>query len=157
MITQVVSFHCVLKNNLGHIIGTTFNQDVLVSDPNSDSQLKGLSDGLKDLKAGEKRIVSLKAQDAYGYYNPELVLKRPLEQLDLTKPLKLGDNIVYEHNGRRQPYRVINLDADSVTFDANHPLAGQDLVFEIEATEAREATLEELSTQDSPVNTLLLH
>jgi FKBP-type peptidyl-prolyl cis-trans isomerase SlyD len=146
MAIQVVSFHCVLKNKLGQIISSTFNQNVLTEgNPEVTQVLQGLSDGLRDLRKGEKRKVYLRAEDAYGFYNPQLVIVRPLEEISMKGPLRTGEPIVYVTNGSRQNFRVMEISSDSVTLDGNHPLAGQDLVFEIEALEAREATAEEIA------------
>ncbi len=141
---QVVSFHCVLKNKLGRIISSTFNQNVMTDGPRDADTLIALVEGLQGLEKGEKRKISLRADQAYGFYNPKLVMICPLEEMIAETPIKLGENVTYVKNGKRTSYRVIGLTSDSVTLDANHPLAGQDLVFEIEATEARAATLEEL-------------
>ncbi len=141
---QVVSFHCVLKDKLGRIISSTFNQNVMTDGPRDADTLTALVEGLQDLEKGEKRRISLRADQAYGFYNPKLVITCPLEEMFAETPIKLGENVTYVKNGKRTAYRVTGLSSDSVTLDANHPLAGQDLVFEIEATEARAATLEEL-------------
>ena len=141
---QVVSFHCVLKNKLGRIISSTFNQNVLTDGPRDAETLTALVEGLQDLEKGEKRKISLRADQAYGFYNPKLVITCPLEEMSTETPIKLGEKVTYVKNGKRTAYRVIGLSSESVTLDANHPLAGQDLVFEIEATEARAATLEEV-------------
>ncbi len=144
MAIQVVSFHCVLKNKLGRVISSTFNQNVMTDGPRDAETLTALVEALQDLEKGEKRSISLSAEQAYGFYNPKLVITCPLEDLSSGAPVKLGERVIYVKNGIRTSYRVIGVSADLVTLDANHPLAGQDLVFEIETTEARDATLEEL-------------
>lgn len=144
MAIQVVSFHCVLKNKLGRVISSTFNQNVMTDGPRDAETLTALVEALQDLEKGEKRKISLSAEQAYGFYNPKLVITCPLEDLSSGAPVKLGERVIYVKNGIRTSYRVIGVSSDIVTLDANHPLAGQDLVFEIEATEARDATLEEL-------------
>ncbi len=112
--------------------------------PRDAETLTALVEALQDLEKGEKRKISLSAEQAYGFYNPKLVITCPLEDLSSGAPVKLGERVIYVKNGIRTSYRVIGVSSDIVTLDANHPLAGQDLVFEIEATEARDATLEEL-------------
>ena len=145
MAIQVVSFNCVLKNNLGQVISSTFNQNVMTEGAAETPQvLQGLSDGLKDLQKGERRKVCLKAEEAYGFYNPQLVIVRPLEEIFTQGSLKRGEAINYVKDGKSNSYRVLEISSDSVTLDGNHPLAGQDLVFEIEALAAREATAEEI-------------
>jgi hypothetical protein len=71
---QVVSFHCVMSNVLGHVLGTTFSHGVITDLPDSEaSQLPGLPAGMKNVKACERRKITLKAAEAYRFYSHELV------------------------------------------------------------------------------------
>ncbi len=148
MSVQVVSFHCVLKNKLGRIISSSFNNEVILENQPNQQTLAGLIEGLKDLKSGEKRKVSLRADQAYGYYDPKLVKVLNLEDLDINHKIKIGESVIYSHQGKQKSFRVISILNDKITLDGNHPLAGQDLVFEIEATNSRLATPEELFDAD---------
>lgn len=144
MAAQVISFNCVLKNGLGQVISNTSNREVLTS-AGQYSQLKALSLALENLRPGEKRTVRIKAQDAYGFYDPKLSFTRLRKELEGGEDLKLGENIQYMKDGAALAlYRISEANSVYVTLDGNHPLAGQDLVFEIEATEAREAMPEEV-------------
>lgn len=147
MAVQVISFRCVLKNQLGQIISSTFNRDVLTKAQEGSNNLSALVEALQDLKSGEKRRVCLKADQAYGFYDPKLVLTRARDQLMMSESVRVGDEIVYDSQGKRGVFRVTELDDESVTLDGNHPLAGQDLVFEVEATAAREATASDLEDE----------
>ena len=157
MKAQIVSFHCVLTNQLGKIISSTFNQDVITEPDGQADFLKGLAAGLQGLKKGEKRRICLPAAEAYGFYNPSLVMEVPRKQLTHGKKLQCGHQVESRVDGKPTMFRVIQSFGDSVTLDGNHPLAGQDLVFEIEATEAREATTEELADSRSTVAEPQLH
>ena len=153
MKAQIVSFHCVLKNKLGKIISSTFNQDVITYLENHDSSvLMGLIEGLQDLKKGEKREIHLTAQKAYGFYDPKKIITRPLEDFQDRGLLK-GERIILSSN----QFRVVDISGNLVTLDGNHPLAGQDLVFEIEATDARDATPEEIADSSEKPQKEYLH
>lgn len=157
MAVQVVSFRCVLKDKLGRVISSTINQNVLTSSVGDSNHLAALMGHLQDLQAGEFRKIDLRADEAYGFYNPKLVLVRPWEDLNFSSPLRLGERVIYETEEGRKSFRVTEMTHDSVTLDANHPLAGQDLVFEIEATAARLATPDEIhasATDDGALNQL---
>jgi FKBP-type peptidyl-prolyl cis-trans isomerase SlyD len=147
MKVQVVSFRCVLKTKLGRLISSTFNQNVLTGEAGVPESLPGLGKALEDLETGERRKVSLSAAEAYGYYDPKLVLKVPrgdLTGLDLNRP---GDRqIRLKFDGAERLFRIVEVVEDHVTLDGNHPLAGQDLVFEIEATSVRDATPDEIDS-----------
>jgi FKBP-type peptidyl-prolyl cis-trans isomerase SlyD len=133
MRVQVVSFNCVLKNKLGHFISSSFNQDVVTTKVDSSSpMLPGLVSALTVLKKGDCREISLSADQAYGFYEPELVFTLARSRFP-KKKLKVGDLIhVESEEGDLMPCRVISHTSKSVTLDGNHPLAGQDLVFNVE-------------------------
>ena len=150
MPAQIVSFHCVLKNKLGQVLSSSFNQDVINqldgSNPSDQRErLRGLVAGIQNVSPGEKRQFTVSANEAYGPYNPDLVLN--LSRLDFT----MGDRIVIgseivnptEPNSAKQVYRVVQINGDSLVLDANHPLAGHDLTFEIEVVSARDACNED--------------
>lgn len=147
MAVQVISFRCILKNKLGRLISSTINQNVLSGGSLEGEELPALSEALLELQKGECREVHLRAEDAYGFYNPKLVIKRRREDVreDHPGPLKNGQSISCFNNGKRNLFRVVELCSEFVTLDGNHPLAGQDLVFEIEAIDVRAATEEEIA------------
>ncbi len=146
MRVQIVSFHCVLKNKLGHLISSSFNQDVSTSPLEGDiDNLPGLTRALKKLKVGKKKKILLPAEDAYGFYDLELVSNVARTQLHRGAHLKPGDLVkaVLSPKLGEKVYRVTHAQKSAVTLDANHPLAGQDLIFEVELTASREEIDEE--------------
>jgi len=157
MSIQVVSFNCVLKNKIGTVISSTFNRDVLTVElVDHPSLLSGLTKGLQNLVKGEKRTISLIAEEAYGLYDPKKVVFYPRK--NLPKTVKKGEQVnILSKSGIVRSYRVLELHSDFASLDGNHPLAGQDLVFEIEALEAREATADEIKDSLNMVATQLLH
>ena len=74
MKAQIVSFRCVLRNKFGKIISSTYNQEVITCEP-AKGMLQGLAQGLQDLKKGETRRITLPAAEAYGFYDPSLLLE----------------------------------------------------------------------------------
>ncbi len=154
MAAQVISFHCVLKNKLGQIISSTTARDVL-TEGFTVGVLPALALALKDVIRGERRTINLRAEEAYGFYDPKLVVKRWREELMAGDGIREGEQVRYMINGVERLCRVIDSSENFVTLDANHPLAGQDLVFEIEALEARAATAGDF--YDEPPVGKLLH
>jgi len=154
---QVVSFHCVLRSQVGNqVLSSTFNHDVITQVEGADPQgmmLAGLAEGLQGLKKGEKRKIFLDAKQAYGFYEPGLVKECPRGEISNGRELSVGAEVVmHSPEGERKVFRVVQATSRTITLDGNHPLAGMDLVFDIEATEAREATSEEIadSRVDAP-------
>lgn len=157
MSIQVISFNCVLKNKIGQFISSTFIREVLNSPTsNKDVALRGLAKGLQNLKKGEKRSIFLPAEEAYGLYLPQKVILFPRKKLPRT--LGVGQIVtIMDKNGKMISYKVIEFHNDTVSLDGNHPLAGQDLIFEIETIEAREATPEEVTASTNSTLEQILH
>lgn len=142
MKAQVISFHCVLKNKLGRILSTSTTHDVLTIDGKTDLFLQGLHEGLQNIKQGEKREIFLPAGRAYGFYDLEKIKRISVDDVE---NFKLGQSIRLESDLKM--YRVIGIENDFLILDGNHPLAGQDLIFEIEATQVRNAKPEEIGDE----------
>lgn len=156
MSVQVVSFNCLLKNAIGHTISETFNREVLTSVEGENLMLKGLVEGMQNLTKGEKRSIALSAHEAYGLYDPQKVVL--ISRNKLPKETQLGQQIsVLGKEGQIKSYRVLEFHADTVSLDGNHPLAGQDLVFEIEALDVRDATADEIAESSTIISEKILH
>ncbi len=141
MTNQIVSFHCVLKDRLGRVISSSFNQNVSTGqDPSG--QLRGFTRGMQDLKKGERRSIFVGAEEAYGFYDLKKVVELTRDDLPSHETVRIGDVVVMALGEESVPaqHRVTALLGDVVTLDSNHPLAGQDLIFEIEATDVRDET-----------------
>lgn len=140
---QVISFHCVLKNRVGKVISATFNRDVITHGPGD--PLPGLSEGLRDLKEGEKRQIILSAAQAYGFYDLNLVMEVSRKKISYGMKLKVGDEVSLSAQDKKlRKFRVIQESSSRLTLDGNHPLAGQDLIFYVEGVQIRDATREEV-------------
>jgi len=155
MSIQIISYRCNLKNRMGHTISSSVVRDVLLDPEGAQAPLKALSAGLRGIKKGEVRKISLHAHEAYGLYDPKLVLTRLLDESELEAPYKIDERVLVIRDGVKIPMRVIHYSSDTVTLDGNHPLAGQDLVFEIQVLESRDATVEEI--RDADLGLPLLH
>jgi FKBP-type peptidyl-prolyl cis-trans isomerase SlyD len=145
---QVVSFHCILKNSMGKVLSSTFNNDVIThpgGGGGTEAILIGLAEGLQNLVKGERRQIKLTAERAYGFYDPSKVIECERTEIPRGKKLRKGDEIaLVDEDGVEMNLRVTAIHGERLILDGNHPLAGQDLVFEIEATDARDCTDEEI-------------
>jgi FKBP-type peptidyl-prolyl cis-trans isomerase SlyD len=159
MRAQIISFHCVMKNKLGQTLSYTFNQDVINQRDSGHDRLPGLVDGLQSVEAGERRSITVPAQNAYGNYDPALLLKIQRSELEYSHRLMLGSQVFRRvgHSPEKRVFRVTQLDQDTVVMDGNHPLAGQDLVFEIEIVSAREARADDFLDDSLPMSGQLIH
>ncbi|MFM6928512.1 MAG: peptidylprolyl isomerase [Bdellovibrio sp.] len=156
MNAQIISFNCVLKNKCGRLISSTFNRDILNMKLVGEGMLEGLAKGMENLTEGEHRSISLSAEQAYGLYDPKKVILFPRKKLP--EEAKVGGAVsIRGKSGKMRMYKVIDLVSPLARLDGNHPLAGQDLVFEIEALKVREATTAEIEEALNPFGAQVLH
>ena len=109
MIAQVVSFNCLLKSKTGKIISSTTNREILTSTLDGSNQiLIGLAKGLQNLSKGEKRSISLAAEDAYGFYEPSKVILYPKKKLP--QNINIGQIIsITSKKGQVLSYKILTL------------------------------------------------
>ncbi len=145
MQAQIISFRCLLKNAAGKVISSSFNREVLTTPDGDGAPLKALALALHGLKKGEQRSIYLKADEAYGFYDLSKVILYPLKKIPDFKSAKVGQPVaIMSKTGVLRHYVIAQIQGEWVSLDGNHPLAGQDLIFEIEATDARMATPDEV-------------
>lgn len=158
MKAQIVSFHCVLKDVLGKVLSTTFSQDVITQAAAAADEIPGLASRMTDLESGEHRRIVVPAKEAYGLFDTKLTQRISLDQLASPRPPALGDRVQrLDGAGNLRMFRITEIAGDNVQIDANHPLAGQDLVFEVHVLEARDATEEEIFESLGPPLPHLFH
>jgi FKBP-type peptidyl-prolyl cis-trans isomerase SlyD len=91
-------------------------------------------------------------------YDPRLVVRMPRKKITAVGELELGDTVYLPRNDKEHlPHTIVEISRDEFTLDGNHPLAGQDLVFEIEVLAAREATQNEIEESSLEPRTGWLH
>ena len=88
------------------------------------------------MSVGEKKTVAVDANDAYGPHQKQAIQKIPRSEIPDGVDLTVGNNLqATGHDGEIVPLRVLAANEETVTLDANHPLAGHKLTFEIELIE----------------------
>jgi peptidylprolyl isomerase len=98
--------------------------------------IPGFEQAVLGMVAGQSKSVTIPANEAYGEYQGELLHRLPREQLPDDIELTVGLPLQAQGpEGQIVHFVVADFDAESVTLDANHPLAGQDLTFQIELLE----------------------
>lgn len=95
--------------------------------------IPGLDTALPGMSVGEKKVVEVSADQAYGQPDPNARQAVPRAEIPEDIPLDLGTQLqVQTPQGQVMPVTVIDVTETEVTLDANHPLAGRDLIFDIE-------------------------
>ena len=136
--TEVKTGDTVAIHDTGTLLdGSTFDssdgRDPLEFQVGSGQIIPGLDRALPGMSVGETKTVRIAAEDAYGEANPQMRQAIPREGIPDDIPLELGMTLnMQTPEGQQLPVRVVALDEATVTLDANHPLAGKDLQFDIE-------------------------
>ncbi|MDR3647220.1 MAG: FKBP-type peptidyl-prolyl cis-trans isomerase [Candidatus Babeliales bacterium] len=91
--------------------------------------IKGMSDAVIGMKLQDKRTVNIPFINAYGDYNPELLIKIPRDKVP--QDIKVG-NVLTDSGQEGRHWWVREVTDEAAILDGNHPLSGQDLIFEIE-------------------------
>jgi peptidylprolyl isomerase len=136
--TQVKSGDTVAIHYTGTLLdGSTFDssdgREPLEFEVGSGQIIPGLDGALPGMAVGDKKVVKIGSEDAYGPINPEMRQAVPREGIPADIPLEVGVQLQMQTpDGQAMPVMVVEVDEATVTLDANHPLAGKDLQFDIE-------------------------
>ncbi|MDR9485800.1 MULTISPECIES: FKBP-type peptidyl-prolyl cis-trans isomerase [Sediminimonas] len=139
--TQVKSGDTVRIHYTGTLAdGSTFDssegRDPLEFTVGSGQIIPGLDNAMAGMSVGEKKTVEVPADDAYGQPDPGARQAVPRAEIPEDIPLDLGTQLqVQTPDGNAMPVTVVEVTESEVTLDANHPLAGRDLTFDIELVE----------------------
>jgi len=143
--SQVIGFHYTLKDDKGEVLDSSGGGHPMLYLSGSGQILPALDTQLAAMKVGEKSSVSLSAKDGYGEVDPSLKMNVKLGQFPKGTEVKPGLQFRINSEPHSPMFRVINVLGEEVFIDGNHPLAGQSLHFDVEVTEMREATEEEVA------------
>jgi FKBP-type peptidyl-prolyl cis-trans isomerase SlyD len=142
----VVSLNYTLKNADGEVIDSSDGSEPLSYIHGTQAIVPGLERELTGMSAGQSKDVVVKPEDGYGIPDPDGVFGVPRAAFPPDAHLEVGQSFIGEDDeGQSVPVRVLEVRADLVMVDANHPLAGQTLYFHVDVVEVRDATAEELA------------
>ncbi|HWL52373.1 MAG TPA: peptidylprolyl isomerase [Chthoniobacteraceae bacterium] len=142
MSQKVISFHYTLTDVDGVTLESSHNGGEPITFLTGFGMIvPGLEKAIVNFTVGEKQRVEVKAEEAYGLIDFTKYVQVPREALQ--KPdIKEGD--VFRSNQSPTPFTVKQVHEEYVILDGNHPLAGEDLIFDVEVTDHRDATEEEI-------------
>ena len=101
----------------------------------SGTLIPGFESAVVGMAPGEKKTFTVAVDDAYGPRRDELLLTVSKDQVPPDLEANIGDSLVLEREGQEIEVQVKDVTDTGITLDANHPLAGKELVFEIELVE----------------------
>ena len=133
---DTVLFHYTGSLKDGTVFDSSSGREPLRVTLGSGQVIPGVDEALVGMAPGEEKSVTLDADEAYGPRRPELLHEVQREAIPPEVDLQVGKQLEGRDTaGQRLRLTVVDVADDTVTLDANHPLAGQDLKFELELVE----------------------
>ena len=126
----------------GQIFDTSEGREPLEFTLGQGQLIPGFEKGVLDMKLNEKKTITIPKEEAYGDVHEQL--KQEVNKADLPQDMKpeVGMGLVSKTpEGQERNLRVIEVKEDSIIVDGNHPLAGKDLVFDLEVVEIKDAEI----------------
>jgi FKBP-type peptidyl-prolyl cis-trans isomerase 2 len=117
----------------GSPFGTSRGGEPLTFIMGSEEVIAGISEALVGMRAGERKRVTVPPERGYGLRNPELTVKVPREMVGDSQP---GSAIRTDLDGHPVVLWLVAIEGDMATLDANHPLAGETLTYDLELVTA---------------------
>jgi FKBP-type peptidyl-prolyl cis-trans isomerase 2 len=131
-----IKVHYHGKLTSGETFDSSTGRDPLEFEVGSGQVIKGFDDGVTGMTVGEKKTVNIPYDEAYGPRNPEMVIEVPKDKFPEDMEVEIGLPLVMsDGQGHQFQVTIVEIKDDTVMLDANHPLAGQDLVFDLELVE----------------------
>jgi len=130
---DTVSIHYTGTLSDGSVFDSSQGREPLEFVVGSGQIISGLDTALPGMKVGDEKRVEIASDDAYGPHHAEARQAVPRAEIPADIPLEIGVQLQAKNErGEIMPLTVVEVSEETVVLDANHPLAGKDLTFEIE-------------------------
>ncbi len=130
---DTVAVHYTGKHTDGSIFDSSEGRTPLEFQIGSGMVIKGFDDGVTGMSIGDKKTIVIPAAEAYGEHSPENTVSIERSQIPSHIELALGASLnMHQDGGQVFEVVITDLTETHVTLDANHPLAGKDLTFDLE-------------------------
>ncbi|MBI4654031.1 MAG: peptidylprolyl isomerase [Nitrospirae bacterium] len=131
-----VKVHYSLKLDNGEVIESSVDTIPLEFTLGGGKMIPGFENGIIGMNVGEKKAINIPYKEAYGPRNEEMVFDFPKSRCPQGFDSQVGQQVqMFRPDGSAFKVTVINITEENFTMDANHPLAGRDLVFDLELIE----------------------
>jgi FKBP-type peptidyl-prolyl cis-trans isomerase SlyD len=141
----VVTIHYTLTNDAGEVLDSSAGGEPLAYLHGGGNLIVGLEEALEGKTTGDRIVVAIPADKAYGARDAALVQQVPRRAFQSGGELKAGMRFTAQSEQGPRQVVVIRVAGDMVTVDGNHPLAGQALNFDVAITAVRAASEDELA------------
>lgn len=120
----------------GTIFDSSENREPIEFELGAGMMIAGFDKAVHGMKVGNKVKAEIPSTEAYGPKNDEMIISVPKTQLPPDLTPEVGQQLsMQQPDGQSVPVVITNMDEENIELDANHPLAGKDLVFDIELVE----------------------
>lgn len=131
-----IKVHYHGKLTSGETFDSSAGREPLEFEVGSGMVIKGFDDGVTGMTVGEKKTVNIPFDDAYGQRNPDMIIEMPKDRFPKDMEIDLGMSLgMSDENGQQFQVTIVEIREEAVLLDANHPLAGEDLIFDLELVE----------------------
>lgn len=128
-----VKVHYTGRLQDGSVFDSSVDREPLEFEVGAGMMIAGFDKAVNGMNIGDKKTAEIPANEAYGEKNDEMVVDVPKAQLPPDLKPEVGQQLAMQQpNGQSVPVVVTKVEAETVQIDANHPLAGKDLIFDIE-------------------------
>lgn len=130
---DAVSVHYTGRLVTGEQFDSSAGREPLAFTVGAGQMIKGFDAAIPGMAIGDKKTITIIAAEAYGEKDPEAIIPFPKENVPADMKLEPGMQLTLSNqHGQPVPVVVLEVKDDVILLDANHHLAGQDLVFDIE-------------------------
>jgi FKBP-type peptidyl-prolyl cis-trans isomerase SlyD len=140
----VASIDYTLKDDKGTVLDTSDGREPLSYLHGAGNIIPGLENELQGREEGESFSAEIDPENAYGTYTDTMIFSVTKDKFDDPSQVQQGLQFQAEINGQPRICTVSQIDGEDVEIDANHPLAGMTLHFDVTVRDVREPTAEEL-------------
>lgn len=135
---DTVRVHYTGKLSNGQVFDSSLEREPLEVTLGQGMLIPGFEKGIIDMKLNEKKTINIPVNEAYGEVQKELFYEVKKEQLPPEMTPEVGMGLASKGpDGREVQFRVAEVNKDHIIVDANHPLAGQELIFDLELIEIK--------------------
>lgn len=141
---KVVTFHYTLKNANGELMESSRDKDPMTYLHGANNIIPGLEKAMGGHAPGDEFSVTVEPEEAYGVRNEKNVQRIPLKRLKGIGKVSVGQVLNLQTQKGQVQVTVLKVGRFNADVDGNHPLAGQQLTFDVEIMDLRDSTEEEL-------------
>lgn len=133
---SIVKVHYTGRLKSGEVFDSSKNNPPLEFEVGAGMVIPGFENGVVGMAVGDTKVIDIPCNEGYGEVRDELILVVPKSEFPPEIDPAIGEQLqIPQEQGQPVVVTVVKKDDEAITLDANHQLAGKDLVFEVELVE----------------------